>query len=229
MLETLLESKSRASRSTGGAIVSVAAHTVLIAGALYATAQARSEPARPPEVIRPFYIPRPLPRTPVASPATTRQPRPVGRRLIFVEPMLSIDIPPIDVAGTVSRPDDFNPTPIGSAPPIASGAGGTGGDGGALRADQVEKQVTVVPGAPPPRYPEALRSSGVEGQVTALFVVDENGRAEEQSIRFVRSDNRLFEDAVRTALRRMRFIPAEAGGRKVRQLVQMPFVFTLAR
>jgi protein TonB len=39
----------------------------------------------------------------------------------------------------------------------------------------------------------------------------------------------LFEDAVRVALRRMRFIPAEVGGRRVRQLVQMPFVFTLAR
>jgi len=27
----------------------------------------------------------------------------------------------------------------------------------------------------------------------------------------------------------MRFVPAEIGGRKVRQLVQMPFVFTLNR
>jgi protein TonB len=34
---------------------------------------------------------------------------------------------------------------------------------------------------------------------------------------------------VRVALRRMRFIPAEVGGVKVRQLVQMPFVFTLSR
>jgi protein TonB len=34
---------------------------------------------------------------------------------------------------------------------------------------------------------------------------------------------------VRVALRRMRFIPAEVGGAKVRQLVQMPFVFTLSR
>ena len=60
-------------------------------------------------------------------------------------------------------------------------------------------------------------------------VVNEQGRAEESSIRFLRSDNQLFEEAVRDALPRMRFIPAEAGGKKVRQLVQMPFVFTLAR
>jgi len=86
-----------------------------------------------------------------------------------------------------------------------------------------------VPGSAPPRYPEILRSSGVEGQVIAEFVVDESGRAEQESIRFMRSDNPLFENAVKQALHRMRFVPAEIGGRKVRQLVLMPFVFTLAR
>jgi protein TonB len=63
----------------------------------------------------------------------------------------------------------------------------------------------------------------------ATFVVDVSGRAEDTTVRFAQSDNVLFEDAVRNALRRMRFIPAEVGGRKVRQLVQMPFVFTLSR
>ncbi len=98
-----------------------------------------------------------------------------------------------------------------------------------LNASQVDKQVVLLAGNAPPFYPEALRNSGVEGQVVALFVVDEQGRAEEGSIRFVRSDSPLFEDAVRAALRRMRFAPAEVAGRKVRQLVQMPFLFTLAR
>jgi len=98
-----------------------------------------------------------------------------------------------------------------------------------LSAEQVEKQVAVIAGNAPPRYPEALRQAGVEGRVIAEFVVNELGRTEEASIRFVQSDNHLFEDAVRLALRRMRFIPAEVGGRKVRQLVEMPFVFTLAR
>lgn len=228
MLDTLLESKSKASRSTGGAIASVVAHTVLIAAALYATAQARPEPAKP-KAIRPMYIPLSEPTRPVTSRATTAQARPVRHRLLFVEPTLSIDVPPIDVTGTVSTLDDFSPTRIGTASSIAGNDGVTGVGGAPLSADQVEKQVTVLPGAPPPRYPEVLRSSGVEGRVTASFVVDELGRAEEESIRFILSDNRLFEDAVRTALRRMRFTPAEVGGRKVRQLVQMPFVFALAR
>lgn len=228
MLETLLESKSRASRSTGSAFASVIAHTVLIVGALYATAQARPEPARP-RAIRPMYIPLAKPQTPVASRAATSQARPARRRLIFVEPNLSIDVPPIDAIGTISALADFSPGPIGTASPIVQPDGETGAGASPFSASQVEKQVTVVPGAAPPRYPELLRSSGVQGQVIVLFVVDEHGRSEEESIRFVRSDNRLFEEAVRVALRRMRFVPAEVGGRRVRQLVQMPFVFTLAR
>ena len=132
------------------------------------------------------------------------------------------------MSGVISKPTDFGSGTIGATV-------GTGGErataptGGTFRADQVEKEVSVVPGSPPPRYPEILRSAGVEGHVTALFVVDETGRAEEDSIRFVRSDNPLFENAVKQALHRMRFVPAEIGGRKVRQLVLMPFVFTLAR
>ena len=132
------------------------------------------------------------------------------------------------MSGVISKPTDFGSGTIG---PTGGNSpeGATAPTGGTFRADQVEKQVSVVPGSPPPRYPEILRSAGVEGQVTALFVVDETGRAEEDSVRFVRSDNSLFESAVKQALHRMRFVPAEIGGRKVRQLVLMPFVFTLAR
>jgi protein TonB len=145
-----------------------------------------------------------------------------------VEPHFDIRIPTLDMSGVISKPTDFGSGTI-RATGGNSGEGATAPTGGTFRADQVEKQVSVVPGSPPPRYPEILRSSGVEGQVTALFVVDETGRAEEDSVRFVRSDNPLFENAVKQALHRMRFVPAEIGGRKVRQLVQMPFVFTLAR
>jgi protein TonB len=74
-----------------------------------------------------------------------------------------------------------------------------------------------------------LRAAGVEGRVVARFVVNEGGSVEDGSVRFVQSDNHLFDEAVRTALRRMRFTPAEIGGRKVRQLVEMPFVFALSR
>jgi protein TonB len=228
MLETLLESKSRNRRSSGGAIASVTAHTALIAAALYATAQARVEPSRSPETVRPIYFPNPSVPA-IKSPNTIPSTRPNEHRLIFVAPNLDIKVPAVDITGIVSKQEDFGRSLIGPAGSSGGGETGAGSGDTPFRADQVEKQVAVVPGSRAPRYPELLRSSGVEGQVTAVFVVDELGRAEVESIRFVRSDNRLFEDAVKEALRRMRFIPAEVGGRKVRQLVQMPFVFTLAR
>lgn len=232
MLENLLESRSRRGRAVGGTITSIAAHTALIGAALYATAQARVKPAITPEVLRPFYFP-PARSTATATPTAQRATD--ARRLTFVEPRFDIKIPAVDIADVVtasviSKPGDFGPGPLTATGTDAGGDGRAHGSGDTpFRADQVEKEVSVVAGSPPPRYPEVLRNSGVEGQVTALFIVDEQGRAEEKSLRFVRSDNQLFEAAVREAIRRMRFNPAQIGGRKVRQLVQMPFVFTLAR
>ncbi len=147
----------------------------------------------------------------------------------FVAPDVDIKVPSVDITPVVSKPGDFSPGPILSVGSNDGRERGGNSGGELFRAEQVEKQVGVVAGSAPPQYPEVLRSSGVEGQVIAQFVVNEQGRAEEGSLRFVRSDNPLFEEAVRSALFRMRFIPAEVGGVHVRQLVQMPFVFTLSR
>lgn len=234
MLETLLESRSRQARSGAGVIVSVAAHTAIIAGALYATAQARLTPPRTDSAVPRIYFPTLTERqTPARKaprlPAISRENLPVSPKLVFVDPA-DIELQArIDLTELISRPGDFPRGVAADSGASASDAVAVDGVTGTFSADQVEKQVSLVPGSLPPRYPETLRSSGIEGRVLASFVVDESGRADEASLRFLRSDNSLFEDAVRSALRRMRFTAAEVGGRKVRQLVQMPFVFTLAR
>jgi TonB family C-terminal domain len=230
MLETLLESKSKRERSVAGTIASVVTHTTLVAAALYGTAQARVQPIGSPETVRTVYFPPAQNHAVTAQPTTARPQHSANNRsLIFVDPHIDINLPRMDINGVVSRPGDFSPGPITATRSSNDGENGAGSTGTPFRADQVEKQVTVMHGSPTPRYPELLRSSGVEGRVMAEFVVDEQGLAVEESVRFVRSDNALFEDAVRVALRRMRFVPAEVGGRKVKQLVQMPFVFTLGR
>lgn len=230
MLETLLESKSRRARSLKGTVASVVTHTTLVAAALYGTAQARAHPITTSETVRTVYFP-PVPNHAVAiRPATPAPPHSANRRpLIFVDPHVDVKLPPMDITGIVSRSGDFTLGPSTITELSNGGEKGPGSNGEPFRADQVEKQVTLVPGSPAPRYPELLRSSGVEGQVMAEFVVDEQGMAVERSLRFVRSDNALFQEAVRVALRRIRFIPAEVGGRKVKQLVQMPFLFRLDR
>ena len=90
-------------------------------------------------------------------------------------------------------------------------------------------KVAPVPGTGVPRYPDILRSAGVEGEVLAQFVVDTTGRVELNTYKTIRKSHDLFEAALRSALPNMRFLPAEVGGRKVKQLVQQPFVFALQK
>jgi protein TonB len=227
MLERLLESRFKPERSVGGTIASVTGHSALVAAALYATAQTHVT-ARPNDdaVHVAFFTPAPPVTT--ANPAPTTPSTTIdGRRPIFVDVKIpDISIVPIAAGPMVASSGDFVRVPT-------EAAGGVGtplpSAGATFRADQVEKQVAVLPGGSPPRYPEALRMAGVEGQVVAVFVVDDQGRVEVGSISFLRSDNEEFEREVRATLRDMRFAPAEVGGRKVRQLVQMPFVFKLSR
>lgn len=92
---------------------------------------------------------------------------------------------------------------------------------------QVDSPVRRLPGNPKPEYPRKLKAARIEGLVVVEYVVDTLGRAEPGSVKFLRSTDSLFSAAVRDALPRMRFVPAEFGRRRVRQVVQEPIRFTL--
>ncbi|HWG33837.1 MAG TPA: M56 family metallopeptidase [Gemmatimonadaceae bacterium] len=95
---------------------------------------------------------------------------------------------------------------------------------------QVEKPARMLPETPTPVYPDKLRRAGTEGDVEAEFTVDTTGRVDQSAgIKITDATNDLFAAAVRSALPRMKFYPAEIGGHKVRQLVQQPFTFTIRK
>jgi TonB family protein len=94
---------------------------------------------------------------------------------------------------------------------------------------QVTKPVSVRPGGPSPRYPAELRSANIEGGVLAQFVVDTLGHVDMTQFKVLKSDHDLFTATVRSALPMFTFYPAELNGHRVKQLVQMPFQFTLSR
>jgi periplasmic protein TonB len=232
MLDKLLESRAHRGRSATGVAASVCAHTALIAAAVYATAQARSAPTTNEVARQVYYVPSKelltQPSSP-ARPATTPMPsheRPILR--FFDVPTIDVTVPSLDMSNATTTPSDFGGSGIGPDPSDHSPGGGALA-GQPLRADQVERQVEMRQGNAAPIYPPMLREAGVEGKVIATFVVNEQGWAEDSTVSFSSSDNPLFEEAVRLALKRMRFTPAEVGGRKVRQLVQMPFMFTLRK
>jgi protein TonB len=231
MLDKLLESRAKRRRPVTGVLVSVCAHTALIGGAVYATAQARSAPSIS-ETPKPVYysLPKESPhssnrRITVAA-AVRSSERPILR--FFDVPTIDVKVPSIDMSDATTRASDFG-APRTTGDESSASVNGERVSGEPFRADQVERQVALRSGSAPPIYPLALRDAGVEGEVIATFVVDERGRAEDSTVRFLRTDNPLFEDAVKVALKRMRFVAAEVGGMKVRQLVQMPFMFTLQK
>ncbi|HEY4306592.1 MAG TPA: M56 family metallopeptidase [Gemmatimonadaceae bacterium] len=83
-------------------------------------------------------------------------------------------------------------------------------------------------GNTPPRYPDALRQTRTAGIVLAQFVVDTAGAVDHSNaIQVLSSTNEQFATAVRQTLPSMRFVSAEVDGHKVKQVVQVPFVFEL--
>jgi TonB family protein len=82
-------------------------------------------------------------------------------------------------------------------------------------------------GTKPPAYPDMLRAAGIQGKVIAQFIVDTSGAVRRGSVKIKQSDNMLFTKAVTSMLDSAKFKPAVACGRRVAQLVEQPFEFSL--
>jgi TonB family protein len=76
-----------------------------------------------------------------------------------------------------------------------------------------------------PAYPDSLFRANIGGRVIVEFVVDINGRPDMGTFGAVLSTNSRLTEAVRQAVTVARFTPAWLGGKRVRQLIQLPFSF----
>jgi protein TonB len=239
MLRTLPESRAVASRRAGSSALSFAIHAGIVAVLVSLTARGvtptRDEPRE--VTVQMTALPEPPAPTPVAPPAGSPQvfsasPSPAIGAPPLMAPVVVLNaFPPIDLSRPVTNADDFATGRRG----VSAAQGGVDGGSGVLPASgyffggQVEKPAMALPGQSGPAYPDVLRSAGLEGQVLAQFVVDSTGRAQLDSYTALHSDHPQFTAAVKAALTRLRYLPAEVGGRRVPQLVQQTFQFTLNR
>lgn len=198
--------------------------------------EAKKEPPPPPKK----EAPKPKAPKPVAAPPRLPDNVPVAPPKGFqvVPPVVNIPtaLPSIDLSKAVTKESDFSGKGVagGTAGGTEGGTGKAGDTGKAagVTSDapymefQVEKAVAHIGGATP-EYPNSLRDAGIKGEVLAQFVVGENGRYESGTLKILSSSNPAFTDAVKRALPGMRFSAAQIGGRKVKQLVQMPFQFNI--
>lgn len=229
MFSTLVESDAQRGRRPVGTILSFLAHYALILGAIYASAEATTVAEVPRqenvEFIAEVKVKQPEPRPPELDVA----PPPPGRTPLLIAPVvIPTMLPEIDLSHRATDPNDFmvrgpgradsSDSPrVGSTEPVA------------YSHFQVERPVMQAANSASPDYPDFLRRAGVEGEVLVSFVVDTTGLVEPGSFKVIRTTHELFATAVRSAMPRMRFIPAEIGDQKVRQLVQQPYSFAIVK
>ncbi len=223
MFENLIETKPKRPKTARGMAISVAVHVVLIGAAVYGTLQAKEAIEKPKAEKVEFVEMKKDEPPPPKEPEPPPPPEIKGFQVLTAPIKIPDVLPDIDLSRKVTDESDF------------SGKGVQGGVAQGLPVDQtyfefqVEKQVSGIPGTVNLRYPDMLRSANVEGEVLVQFVVDTTGRADLREFKVLKSSHDLFTNAVKTALVQMRFYPAEIGGRKVKQLVQQPFNFTLTK
>ncbi len=76
-----------------------------------------------------------------------------------------------------------------------------------------------------PVYPDSLYAARLPGRVEVEFVVDADGRVRMDTFSVISTTHRLLGEPVRRALELAGFVPAVRGGRRVSQVVQLPFDF----
>ena len=150
-------------------------------------------------------------------------PPPKGFQVLQAPVNIPDKIPDVDLSKATTDEADFSGKGV-------QGGTSKGVEGGTptdqpLFEFQVEKPVLPRDGNPNPKYPSILETSRVEGDVTVQFVVDTLGKAEMNTFKIIKASNELFAQEIRRVLPFWRFYPAEAGGHKVKQYVQLPIRF----
>lgn len=237
MFSQLIASRPARTQGAEGTTASLVLHGLIITAAIIATAKGPAVLEAPRESrIVPLTAPR-APTAPRATPPRAAAPRtPVAPRTPTATPTIPVDVPPIvapsDIPSTIPAPGEATPFEAGTP---SEGTPGTGdpsegspiGTGTALGAESVDVAARLLPRSPLPRYPDLLRSRGLEGYARVRFVVGANGRAELETLEVLDATHPAFAEAVRAVLPRLRFAPAKVGRESVRQLVEIPFGFTL--
>lgn len=222
MLAKLVASKGLGTASTASLAASVAAHAVVlgVAGAIAAGQVAtRPDDARDHEAILL------LPLLPASSPPEQETIAWQGGRATGNGPALADSVGE-GIGRGIERGIGASVERRLATPAPELGMMTPGGlDAVYTVEDDLDHPAARDPLSAAPRYPEELLAARVEGYVVGEFTVDTLGRVEDGSCFIVESSHPAFAEALRDALPRMRFVPAEYRGHRVRQRVQQKFLF----
>jgi TonB family protein len=218
-----LHSYTSATTVAPSAVLSVAAHVVLIGAAVYGTGEQSKQLIE--EISQRIYYLPPPDRMPGSDA--------LAERIQYVDvgngARMHGETTPEGLQPGVPKPEEnaggrgapgVDPLDQQSQMPVAS-------DDSVYSILNVEESAVRSEASAAPIYPPELIAQGVEGAVVTNFVIDTTGRADSTTIEIVQSSHPLFVQSVRTAIPGMRFSPAMVQGHRVRQVVEQRFQFRI--
>ena len=225
MFDHLIESRHRSDKKRlfGVGFFSLVMHTVLIAGAIYATLGATEANTDVVMDTTMVYLNQPQQQEEEQPKVVQLDVQLKGFQTVVAPTAIPTDIPPINLQEKFD-PRDYTGTGVEGG--IGTGIVPTGDQ---VYAEAVVEEKPEMLSGPQPEYPQLLRTAGIEGQVLVQVVIDTMGRAEPNSLKIIRSPNPGFDQAVKSAVMRALFRPARVHGRAVRVLVAIPYNFTLKK
>jgi len=227
VFETLIETKRKrnSKRTLGVGIVSLAVHTIVVGGAVFATLNAGAADTKVRVDTAMVYLEqqqqqqqKPPEPQPVQLDVPLR-----GFQTVIAPTEIPTDIPPVNLQ------EHFDPKDY-------SGSGVEGGTGtGVVPTGNevfleaiVEEKPSLLAG-PPPQYPALLQQAGIQGRVMVQFIIDTAGRVEPSSLKVLESPNPGFDSPSRGYILHAVFRPVRVHGRPVRVLVTLPVLYQLTR
>jgi TonB family protein len=222
MLRLLLESNTRGFQFRQGAFVSLVAHSILISASVLATRGGPIADIEESQEKVTFLIP--LNRTTSPPPREesvqfVREGEKAGNR--------GFEQKIVDKAATREAPIVGSGKEEGKPEEVAEAVVPNAIYDTVATAVDVDSMVTRFADSAAPVYPAKLLELKIEGGAYVQFVVDTTGMPDTLSFRVISATHPEFAQSVREALPGMRFHPAILRSKKVRQLVEQPFMFKI--
>jgi len=222
---TLLESKRRTGKKRlfGVGFASLAIHSAMIVGFVYATLHAapREHQVRTDTMVVLLALQEQL--KPDDPPPVQLADALKGFHTVAVPVQIPSDIPLVDLQ------QRFDPKDYSGSGVEGGRASGIVVSGNEVYAEALVEERPALLSAPPPVYPAHLRQAGIQGRVILPAVIDTTGRVEPASVRIMKSPNPEFDQPTKDWVQKALFRPARLGGRSVRVFINLLVDYSITR
>ena len=223
MFDNLIESKRKKNSRRVFCVgaVSLVIHTVVIAGAVYATLSAGEADNSVKVDTAMVFVDQPKQEKPPEQQPVQLDVPLKGFQTVVAPDVIPTNIPPVNLQEHFD-PKDYSGTGVEGG--HATGMVPTGNE--VFMEAIVEEKPAVLSG-PTLQFPELLRQAQIQGRVLVQAIVDTLGRAEPNSVKVLQSPNPGFDQSAKSYVIKALFRPARVHGRAVRVLIQIPIDFRL--